>query len=167
MATTMQCDIVSAEQSLFSRAHYELLVATGIEGEFGVMFWTRRTADRYSAWAGYSVLSTAAVKSVLLRVGWFHRVQPGNVTLLADTAVRADDIDEAQAAETARQTPKKQWQSAGRDRLRSAAAHDGGSHGATGTLRKLKNRAPSLKPTPEYQGNFGVCLRIGLCLQTM
>ena len=42
MATTMQCDIVSAEAQIYSGA-VELLVATGIEGELG-MFWTCRTA---------------------------------------------------------------------------------------------------------------------------
>ena len=37
MATTMQCDIVSAEAQIYSGA-VELLVATGVEGELGVCF---------------------------------------------------------------------------------------------------------------------------------
>ena len=37
MATTLQCDIVSAEAQIYSGA-VELLVATGVEGELGVCF---------------------------------------------------------------------------------------------------------------------------------
>ena len=53
--------------------------------------------------------------------GGFLEVQGDNVTVLADTAVRAADIDEA-AAETARKTLRMPSPPAGRDRLWAASA---------------------------------------------
>ena len=94
---TMHCEIVSAEQSLFSGV-ITMLSARGTIGEIGVM-------------PGHAPLLTGihpgavtlrmedGTEEVFFASGGFLEIQPGNVTLLADTAVRAEDIDEAQAEE--------------------------------------------------------------------
>jgi len=100
MAMTVHCDIVSAEKEIFSGL-VEQLVAHGSLGDLGVQF-------------GHAPLLTA-LKPGPIRVrrqggeeeiyyvsGGYLEVQPNVVTILADTAVRADDMDEA-AAEAARQ----------------------------------------------------------------
>ncbi len=100
MAMTIHCDIVSAEQEIFSGL-VEMLVATGTLGELGVGY-------------GHAPLLTSLVpgpvrivkqggeEDIFYVSGGFLEVQPGVVSILADTALRADDMDEA-AAEQARQ----------------------------------------------------------------
>jgi F-type H+-transporting ATPase subunit epsilon len=100
MVMTVHCDIVSAEKEIFSGL-VEQLVAHGALGDLGVQF-------------GHAPLLTA-LKPGPIRVrrqggeeeiyyvsGGYLEVQPNVVTILADTAVRADDMDEA-AAEAARE----------------------------------------------------------------
>ena len=95
MAMTMHCDIVSAEEKIFSGL-VELLVATGTLGDLGVA-------------PGHAPLLTALIPGPVRVVmqdgseqiyyvsGGFLEVQSGVVTVLADTALRADDVNEAAA----------------------------------------------------------------------
>lgn len=95
MAMTMHCDIVSAEEKIYSGL-VELLVATGTLGDLGVA-------------PGHAPLLTAlipgpvrlvlqdGVEQVYYVSGGFLEVQGGVVTVLADTALRADDVNEAAA----------------------------------------------------------------------
>ena len=104
MAATMQCDIVSAEQEIFS-GPVAMISLRGTLGELGIL-------------PGHAPLLTGIRPGVVqLRLpdgeeevfyasGGFLEIQPGVVTILADTAARAEDIDEAAAAE-ARQTAER------------------------------------------------------------
>ena len=95
MAMTMHCDIVSAEKSIFSGL-VEMVVASGSLGDLGIA-------------PGHAPLLTALIpgpvklvlsggkEEVFYVSGGFLEVQRGVVTLLADTALRADDLDEASA----------------------------------------------------------------------
>ncbi len=97
MAMTIHCDIVSAEQEIFS-GRVTMVSATGTIGELGIM-------------PGHAPLLTGirpgpvrlkkddGEEEVFYASGGFLEVQPGVVTILADTALRADDIDEAAAVE--------------------------------------------------------------------
>ncbi|MFT3929317.1 MAG: F0F1 ATP synthase subunit epsilon [Spongiibacteraceae bacterium] len=97
MAMTLHCDIVSAEEAIFSGLA-EMVVAHGTLGDLGIEY-------------GHAPLLTALEPgSVRVKVqggeeqiyyvsGGFLEVQPGVVTILADTAVRAGDLDEAAAIE--------------------------------------------------------------------
>ncbi len=99
MALTIHCDIVSAEKEIFSGL-VELLVANGDMGELGINY-------------GHAPLLTSLVPGPIRLVtqsgeeeifyvsGGFLEVQPGIVSVLADSVLRADDMDEA-AAEEAR-----------------------------------------------------------------
>jgi|TARA_B100000809_G_scaffold230424_1_gene244776 F-type H+-transporting ATPase subunit epsilon len=91
----MHCDIVSAEKSIFSGL-VEMVVAAGSLGDLGIA-------------PGHAPLLTALIpgpvklvlsggeEEVFYVSGGFLEVQRGVVTLLADTALRADDLDEASA----------------------------------------------------------------------
>ncbi|MFP6827254.1 MAG: F0F1 ATP synthase subunit epsilon [Pseudohongiellaceae bacterium] len=95
MDMTMHCDIVSAEKSIFSGL-VEMIVAAGSLGDLGIA-------------PGHAPLLTALIpgpvklvlsggeEEVFYVSGGFLEVQRGVVTLLADTALRADDLDEASA----------------------------------------------------------------------
>jgi len=95
MATTVHCSIVSAEKEIFS-GQVESVIASGTIGELGLF-------------PGHTPLLTG-VKPGPVRLkleggeeetffasGGYIEVQPNAITILADTALRADDIDEAEA----------------------------------------------------------------------
>ena len=95
MAMTMHCDIVSAERSIFSGL-VEMVVAAGNLGDLGIA-------------PGHAPLLTSLIpgpvriikkdgeEEVFYVSGGFLEVQRGVVSILADTATRADDVDEAAA----------------------------------------------------------------------
>lgn len=104
MPATMQCHIVSAEQEIYS-GRIAMLSLVGSLGELGIL-------------PGHAPLLTGirpgpvrlrderGEEEVFYAAGGFLEVQPGVVTVLADTALRASDIDEAAAAE-ARQAAER------------------------------------------------------------
>jgi F-type H+-transporting ATPase subunit epsilon len=93
MAATIRCDIVSAEQEIFS-GEAELVVATGELGELGIA--PRHTPLITRLKPGKVVVTLPGGEHVDIAIsGGILEVQPNVVTVLADTAVRAEDIDEA------------------------------------------------------------------------
>jgi len=100
MATTIQLDVVSAESSLFSGEVVEIF-APGEMGDLGIM--PRHTQLITTLKAGELRYVTKEDESASLFVaGGIMEVQPHIVTVLADTAIRAKDLD-AEAAEAAKQ----------------------------------------------------------------
>ena len=95
MAATMQLDIASTESRIFS-GRVESLVCTGTLGDMGIL---PGHAPLLSALIPGPVrLVTAEGQEMIFYVsGGYLEVQPGVVNILADTAIRADDMDEAQA----------------------------------------------------------------------
>ncbi|XOV80023.1 MAG: F0F1 ATP synthase subunit epsilon [Aestuariibacter sp.] len=100
MAMTTHLDVVSAEQSIFS-GRVESIQVTGSEGELGIH-------------PGHAPLITALRPGMVRLVkqhgheeliyinGGLLEIQPGTVTVLADTAVRGEDLDEQAALEAKR-----------------------------------------------------------------
>ena len=94
MAMTMQLDVVSAEESLFSGAVQEL-IAPGSMGDLGVM--PRHSQLITTLKAGELKYKTDDGEVSLFVAGGIMEVQPSIVTILADTAVRSEDLDEQTA----------------------------------------------------------------------
>ena len=93
MATTIRCDIVSAEAEIFS-GEATMVVATGEMGELGIAPRHAPLITRLKP--GKVVVTTADGEQLDFAIsGGILEVQPQVVTVLADTAVRAEDIDEA------------------------------------------------------------------------
>lgn len=93
MASTIRCDIVSAEQEIF-HGEATLIVATGEMGELGIAPKHAPLITRLKP--GKVVVTTPAGEHLDFAIsGGILEVQPQLVTVLADTAVRAQDIDEA------------------------------------------------------------------------
>jgi F-type H+-transporting ATPase subunit epsilon len=95
MASTIRCDIVSAEEEIF-HGEAQLVVATGEEGELGI-------APRHAALitrlkpGQVRVHLPGGEEQFFYVSGGILEVQPNVVTVLADTALRAKDLDEAAA----------------------------------------------------------------------
>ncbi len=101
MAMTVHCDIVSAEQSLFSGL-VELLVATGSQGELGITFGHAPLLTDLKP-GPVRVVKQEGEEEIYYLSGGFLEVQPNSISILADTAFRADDLDEAAALEAKQQ----------------------------------------------------------------
>lgn len=97
MATTVQCDIVSANESLFSGL-VEMVVATGSLGELGINPGHAPLLSDLKPGPVRLVKQDGGEELYYLSGGYLE-VQPNSISILADTAVRANDIDEAAAAE--------------------------------------------------------------------
>ena len=104
MAMTVHCDIVSAEKSLFSGL-VEMVVAAGVEGDLGIFPGHAPLLTRLQP-GPVRIKKQNGEEEIFFMSGGFLEVQPKIVTILADTAQRADDIDEA-AAEEAKQKAKE------------------------------------------------------------
>ena len=93
MASTIRCDIVSAEAEIF-HGEAELIVATGELGELGIAPRHAPLITRLKP--GKVVVTTPDGQQLDFAIsGGLLEVQPQVVTVLADTAIRAEDIDEA------------------------------------------------------------------------
>ena len=101
MAMTVHCDIVSAEESLFSGL-VELVVATGSQGELGIAFGHAPLLTDLKP-GPVRVINQEGEEEIYYLSGGFLEVQPNTISILADTALRADDLDEAAALEAKQQ----------------------------------------------------------------
>ncbi|WP_108125875.1 F0F1 ATP synthase subunit epsilon [Saccharospirillum mangrovi] len=100
MAMTVHCDIVSAEEKIFEGL-VETIVCEGEQGELGIKPKHAPLLTRLNP-APVKLTLQNGKEEVYYVSGGFLEVQPEVVTILADTALRANDIDEA-AAEKAKQ----------------------------------------------------------------
>ncbi len=97
MAMTVQVDVVSAEASIFSGLA-EFVVLPGEVGELGILPGHMPLMTRIRPGEVRIKLPDGSEETIIV-AGGLLEVQPGLVTVLADTAIRAKDIDEAKALE--------------------------------------------------------------------
>jgi F-type H+-transporting ATPase subunit epsilon len=135
---TIHCDIVSAEQEIFS-GRVTMVSATGTIGELGIM-------------PGHAPLLTGirpgpvtltldgGDEEVFFASGGYLEVQPGVVTVLADTALRAEDIDEAAAVEAQQSAERLLSEQTAEIEFSAAAAALAEAMARQRTLAELKKR---------------------------
>ena len=135
----MQCDVVSVKESIYSGA-VSMLIAKGAGGELGIL-------------PGHAPLVTLlqpgpirvqlenGTEEVIYVSGGVLEVQPHVVTVLADTAIRAGDLDEAAILEARKQAETLLENQRGELDTGAAMAALAEAAAQLETLRKLKNRA--------------------------
>ena len=96
MAMTIHVDIVSAEKEIYSGL-VDAVFASAVMGELGI--YPRHTPLLTSLKPGEVRVLVNGKEEKFYVSGGMLEVQPHVVTVLADTAMRADDIDEAAALE--------------------------------------------------------------------
>ncbi len=110
--STIRCDIVSAEDEIF-HGNVSLVVATGELGELGIAPRHAPLITRLKP--GYVRVQLENGESQEFYVsGGILEVQPQVVTVLADTAIRAKDLDEA-AAKSAKEEAERALANRGPD----------------------------------------------------
>ena len=101
MAMTVHCDIVSAEEEIFSGL-VEMVIAAGTEGDVGVAYGHAPLLTSLQP-GPIRVIKQDGEEEVYYVSGGYLEVQPYQVSVLADTALRAGDMDEAAALEAKRE----------------------------------------------------------------
>lgn len=135
----MQCDVVSVKESIYSGS-ISMLIAKGAGGELGIL-------------PGHAPLVTLlqpgpirvqlenGTEEVIYVSGGVLEVQPHVVTVLADTATRAGDLDEAAILAARQQAETLLANQRGELDTGAAMAALAETAAQLETLRKLKNRA--------------------------
>jgi F-type H+-transporting ATPase subunit epsilon len=98
MANTIQVDVVSAEESIFS-GEAEFVVLPGEAGELGIYPKHTPLITRIKPGAVRIQPAGGGEENLIFVAGGILEVQPALVTVLADTAIRGHDLDEAKALE--------------------------------------------------------------------
>jgi F-type H+-transporting ATPase subunit epsilon len=108
---TLHIDVVSAEESIYS-GEAEFVVLPGEAGELGIYPRHTPLITRIKPGAVRIQPAGGGEEQLIFVAGGILEVQPKVVTVLADTAIRGKDLDEAKAtqalkeAEEARRTAK-------------------------------------------------------------
>lgn len=100
MAMTVHVDIVSAEEQIYSGLA-EFVALPGEAGELGILPGHMPLMTRIKPGA-VRVKVPQGEEELVFVAGGLLEVQPGLVTVLADTAIRGKDLDEAKALEAKR-----------------------------------------------------------------
>ncbi len=100
MAKTLHVDIVSAEQAIFS-GEATMVIAPGEAGELGILPEHTPLLTRIKP-GTVRIQVAGGDEEVIYVSGGMMEVQPDVVTVLADTSLRAHDLDEAKALEAKR-----------------------------------------------------------------
>jgi F-type H+-transporting ATPase subunit epsilon len=98
MANTIHVDVVSAEEQIFS-GEAEFVALPGETGELGIYPKHTPLITRIRPGAVRIKAVGQAAEEFVFVAGGILEVQPNAVTVLADTAIRGGDLDEAKAAE--------------------------------------------------------------------
>jgi F-type H+-transporting ATPase subunit epsilon len=93
--STIQCDIVSAEKAIYS-GEVTMVIASGVAGELGIAPRHAPLITQLKPGQVRVLLADGGEEDFYVS-GGILEVQPYMVSVLADTALRADDIDEAAA----------------------------------------------------------------------
>ncbi|GIX31650.1 MAG: ATP synthase epsilon chain [Porticoccaceae bacterium] len=139
MAMTFHCDIVSAEESLFSGL-VEFLAATGCEGELGIQYGHAPLLTQLKP-GPVRIVRQGGEEELYFLSGGYLEVQPHAVTILADTALRAHDLDEAAALEAKRRAEQELANRTGEFEYSKAAAELAEAAAQLRTIEELKRRA--------------------------
>jgi F-type H+-transporting ATPase subunit epsilon len=98
MAMTIHVDVVSAEEQIFAGLA-EFVVLPGEAGELGILPGHTQLMTRIRPGTVRLKLPNREEEELIFVAGGMLEVQPNCVTVLADTAIRGRDLDEAKAVE--------------------------------------------------------------------
>jgi F-type H+-transporting ATPase subunit epsilon len=136
MAKTLHVDIVSAEQQIFS-GEAEMVIAPGEAGELGILPEHAPLLTRIKP-GTVRIQVAGAEEEVIYVSGGMMEVQPDRVTVLADTSVRAHDLDEAKAMEAERLAKEALTNRTGKMEYAKALAELAEASAQIAAIRKLR-----------------------------
>lgn len=141
MAMTLHCDIVSAEAAIFSGL-VEMVVAHGTLGDLGINYGHAPLLTALEP-GPVRVKLQSGEEQVYYVSGGFLEVQPNLISILADTAVRAGDIDEAAALEAQREAQHQLANNTGDIDYGRAAAQLAAAAAQLRTIQQIRKKLGS------------------------
>jgi len=140
MANTIHVDVVSVEEQIYS-GEAEFVVLPGVEGELGI--YPRHTPlfTQIKPGAVRIKLPDSEQEEFVYVQGGFLEVQPTRVTVLADTAIRAHDLDEAKAIEAKKRAEEALANKDTAENLAAAQAELSAALAQIEAIRKFRHRA--------------------------
>jgi F-type H+-transporting ATPase subunit epsilon len=139
MAMTVQCDIVSAEREIFSGL-VEMVIATGSLGEVGITYGHAPLLTGIKP-GPVRLIKQGGSEEIFFVSGGYLEVQPYHITVLADTALRADDMDEAAALEAQQLAQQQLSEQSNQIDFQRAAAQLAEASAQLRTLQAIKKKA--------------------------
>jgi F-type H+-transporting ATPase subunit epsilon len=137
---TITVDVVSAEEQIFS-GEAEFVVLPGVDGELGI--YPRHTPlfTQIKPGAVRIKVPGQAQEELVFVQGGFLEVQPHKVTVLADTAIRAHDLDEVKAMEAKKRAEDAMTNKESDESMATAQAELSIALAQLEAIRKFRNRA--------------------------
>jgi F-type H+-transporting ATPase subunit epsilon len=140
MATaTIHVDVVSAEESVYS-GEAEFVVLPGEAGELGI--YPRHTPLITRIRPGTVRIKPAGggEEQLIFVAGGILEVQPKVITVLADTAIRGKDLDEAKASEALRQAEEARARAKDKQELATVESEVASLAAQLAAIRKLRKK---------------------------
>ena len=140
MANTIHVDVVSAEEQIFS-GEAEFVVLPGIMGELGIYPRHAPLLTQIKPGAVRIRMPGQTEDELVFVQGGFLEVQPTRVTVLADTAIRARDLDEVAAQSAKRAAEEAMQNKSSSEEIASAQAELSIAVAQLEAIRKMRHRA--------------------------
>jgi F-type H+-transporting ATPase subunit epsilon len=140
MANTIHVDVVSAEEQIFA-GEAEFVVLPGVMGELGI--YPRHTPLLTQIRPGAVRIKIPGQENdeLVFVQGGFLEVQPTRVTVLADTAIRAHDLDEAAALAAKKAAEEAMQNKTSREEIAQAEGELAVAMAQLQAIRKMRHRA--------------------------
>ena len=138
MANTLHVDVVSAEQSVYS-GEAEFVVLPGESGELGIYPQHTPLITRIKPGA-VRIKPVGAAEELIFVAGGILEIQPKVVTVLADTAIRGNDLDEAKANEALKNAEQARAKAQDNQEIASVEAELAMLATQLAIIKKLRNR---------------------------
>ena len=139
MAYTIHVDVVSAEESIFS-GEAEFVVLPGEEGELGIYPKHAPLITRIKPGSVRIKVPGQAEEELVYIAGGVLEVQPDVITVLADTAIRGHDLDEAKALEAQQRAREAMQDRTAKMEYAKALAEFAEASAQIAAIRKLRKR---------------------------
>jgi F-type H+-transporting ATPase subunit epsilon len=139
MTNTIHVDVVSAEESIFS-GEAEFVVLPGEVGELGIYPRHTPLITRIKPGSVRIKVPGQTEEELVFVAGGVLEVQPGVITVLADTAIRGHDLDEAKALEAQQLAREAMQNRASQMDYAKAVAELAEASAQLAAIRKLRNK---------------------------
>jgi F-type H+-transporting ATPase subunit epsilon len=136
---TVQVDIVSAEEQIFSGLA-EMVVLPGEAGELGVLPGHTPLLTRIRPGAVRVKIPGQTEELLVFVAGGLLEVHPNHVTVLADTAIRGKDLDEAKAQEALKRAEEAKANAQGKEQIAAVEAELSAIAAQLAAIRKLRGK---------------------------
>jgi F-type H+-transporting ATPase subunit epsilon len=136
---TLHIDVVSAEESIFS-GEAEFVVLPGEAGELGIYPRHTPLITRIKPGAVRITPAGGGEEQLIFVAGGILEVQPKVVTVLADTAIRGKDLDEAKATQALKEAEEARRNAKSAEGIAAAEASLAMLAAQIAAIRKLRKK---------------------------